>query len=245
MRAKVASIFWMPKTIDRSASSGTWHLEAVAKDAAPFILNVPDKVQRDQGPYSTSSSGRTRQSLRYDVWGHLIAADIVNECSQTGLMMNPTCHPGIWVVRERLPIIKADGSPEVDDDGHALWREATEAEAKAMWDEDLAANRLAQANYALALWNYWNGRVEADKRVIGAVPVLVKDAAKVYGFSAVWLTDPASFTHIKKCPICAVALDPTAIVCPNNHVVDFAAYAAYEAKKNAALSVATTQRKVA
>jgi hypothetical protein len=148
--------------------------------------------------------------------------------------MNPQCHPGIWVVRERVPRLKRDGMPELDADKVALWDMASEAERKQMWEEDLSANRIADAAYAEVVIQKADQDAE-DPRKIPFIAEKTKAAAKHYGIERDWLR-PIADSDMKRCPYCDALLSAYVAVCKVCHnVVDAERYAALEAKKQMVL----------
>ena len=175
-----------------------------------------------------------------------IAADLVHEWTETGLQMNGEQHPGIWVVRDRMPIIdEKTGLVMVDDEGRAQMRDATQEERAAMWAEDLERNRIAQSQYAHAIWNFWNGKVEATPAVVTAVPKTVKDAARYYGFTSEWFKDPTLAQNLP-CPHCTRLISPASVVCEHcTRVVNIAKYAQHEAELKRAVTEAVKEAKVA
>ena len=244
MTAKVASIYFSPVRAER-AYGGTYQLPAVPLGADPAILVIEDRVQVEQGPYQLGSNGK-RSRHRYIVRADTIAHCIVAEWTQNGVGMTPQCRPGIWVVRERLPLLKPDGSPELDADGVPLWRAATEEEQAAMWVEDLAAAREADRAYANMLFIQASAMAD-DPRLIPFIAANARVGAKHYGLQAEWLQENAAI-HVKTCQYCTKVIPAGAIKCPKcAEVVDVPAYAELEARKKAYLNNVNnrTQLKIA
>lgn len=236
MTAKVASIHFAPVKADRSIYGGNYKMPEVALGAVPVILELHDKVQRDEGPVSMGPGGGRRAQLRYHVDGYEIASDLIKEWTENGLGMTPEARPGIWLIRDRVAVVKDDGSGhmELDGFGKQVFRSATAEEAKAMWDEDVEMNRLADRRYAE--WCYTEGnRIAADARNIQFIPLNYKRAARQYGLQADWLREGAAL-EVAPCPSCTKVISKHAIVCPAcQGVVDMARYAAREAEKQAAV----------
>lgn len=242
MQARVASIFFAPVKAER-IYGGVYELPAVPLGSSPVILTVGDRVQVEQGPYQLGSNGR-RSRRQHVVRGETIAHDIVNEWTQHGVGMTPQCRPGIWVVRERVPLVDANGSLQLDADGIALWREAEEIEKDAMWIEDLAAAHAADRTYANMLFMQGNAMAD-DPRLIPFISANTKLGAKHYGLDAEWLRDGAAL-HVKPCPYCTKVIPAAAIKCPKcTEVVDVEGYAALEVARQAALKVAKEAAKSA
>src|SRR5438067_105228 len=127
--ARVASIHFAEVTADRAIYGGRYAIPAVGLGQKPVILEIEDKVQRDEGPISTGPGGNRRQQLRYHVDGFDIARDIVNQWTANGLGYTPDAHPGIWLVRDRLPLMRKDehGKEDyvMDGFGHQVFRPAS------------------------------------------------------------------------------------------------------------------------
>jgi hypothetical protein len=235
MTTKVASIYFAPVRAERPFG-GPYELPAVPLGMAPAILTITDRVQIEQGPYELGSNGK-RSRRQHLVKGEAIARDVVAEWSANGVGMNPQCRPGIWVIREQLPLINPDGTAQIDADGVALWRDATEEEKLAMWEEDLAAGRQADRSYANMLFVQASGMAE-DPRKIPFIAPNARVAAQQYGMTAEWLKEDAAL-HVKQCLYCTRVIPAKAIKCPHcSEIVDVEGYAALEAQKQAALKQA-------
>lgn len=238
MLTRIATVHFSAVHADRSIYGGIYDLPSVPLGAAPVVLEIEDKVQRDEGPISTGPGGGRRAQLRFHVDGYDIAADIVSQWASSGRGMTPASHPGIWLVRDRMPVIKktAKGEDEfvMDGFGKQVFRPATATEAKAMWDEDLKANRDADRTYAE--WCYIDGnRIAADARNIQFIPDNYKRAARQYGLQAEWIREGAALL-VAPCPRCTKIISQSAIICPScNEPVDLQRYAAWEAEKAAAI----------
>jgi hypothetical protein len=238
MLTRVASIHFAPVHADRSIYGGMYDIPAVAIGAEPYIADIEDKVQKDEGPISTGPGGGRRSQLRYHVDGFDIATDIVAQWATSGLGMTPQAHPGIWVVRDRVAVVKKNeaGKDEYVMDGFnkQVFRSATSEEAKAMWKEDLAANQ--KADHIYAEWCYMDGnRIAADVRNIQFIPENYKRGARQYGLQAEWLKEGAALM-VMPCPRCTKIISKAAIICPQcNEPVDLGRYAAWEAEKAAAI----------
>ncbi len=236
--ARVASVHFAPVTALRDIYGGQYEIPAVGLGQKPVILEVEDKVQRDEGPISTGPGGGRRQPLRYHVDGYDIARDIVGQWSSNGLGMTPEAHPGIWVVRDRLPVMKKDllGKEDyvMDGFGNQTFRPANIQEAKQMFDEDEAAAR--RADRAYAEWCYVDGnRIAADARNIQFIPKNYKMASRQYGLEADWLREGAAL-EVKPCISCTRVISKRAIVCPLcQQVNDFERYAVLMMQKDNAL----------
>lgn len=242
--ARVASIHFYELEKKREIYGGMYYIPPVGLNEPPFILTIEDKVQRDEGPVSGGPGGGRRQPLRYHVDGTEIAADIVGEWTKNGLGLNPDRHPGVWVVRDRLPVVKEEEGRSVsvlDGFNHQVFRPATPEETKAMWDEDLAHAR--RADRAYAEWCFMDGnKIGNDVRTRQFVSDAYKAAARHYGFNAEWLKE-GSAAEVSPCPSCDTIISKTAMVCPRcQQPVDLDRYATWEAQKSAALRDAKKQQ---
>lgn len=238
--AKIASIYFAPVHGDRSIYGGIYDLPAVALGAEPAILVVEDKVQRDEGPYSLGNNGRRVQNI-WPVWADDICRDLVREWTAGGLGMTHDSHPGIWIVREKIAITKTDKDgteqPVFDVMGSQIFRPATAEEASAMWEQDLAHNKVADKAYAD--WCFMEGnRIAADPRNIQFISKNYKRAAKQYGLAADWLKEGAA-TAVMPCPLCTKVIPKHSTVCQFcTGVVNVQAYALHQAQKDNALRLA-------
>jgi hypothetical protein len=233
MRARIASIYFARVQATR-LYGGPYEIPAVPIGADPVFLTLDDCVQIEQGPYQLGSNGK-RSRRKHLVLGQVIARCLVAEWTANGILMTPDCHPGIWAVREQVPLMNDNGTPQLDADGVAQWRPATEEEKRAMWEEDLIAARRADRAYAESLFMHANAMAE-DARLIPFIPRTTRLAAKQYGFEAEWLKEGAAL-RVKPCPYCTKVIPATAIKCPKcAEVVDVPAYARLEAEKKAYLN---------
>jgi hypothetical protein len=240
MLTKVASIHWARVQAERTLYGGYYAIEAVPPGAEPLILEVSDKLQQWEGPYSLSPTGTTRSKHSRIVTGEEIAPDIVAEWTQFGVGMNPQCHPGIWVVRERVPETNEDGTRKMDGDNRTIWRSATGTERAVMWSEDFRAAQKADAAYAEVLVRKADQDAE-DPRKIPFIPEKAKGAAKQYGIQRDWLKEIAS-VDMKRCPYCDTLVSSHVAVCKACHnIVDPELYAVLERKKQAALRLAMAE----
>lgn len=217
---------------DRSIYGGIYDLPAVPLNGDPAILVVDDKVQRDEGPFSLGQGGR-RVQIENPVWGHEIASDIVRQWAESGLGMTPECRPGIWVVRDVLPDIGADGIIKLDIFRRQIFLPASERQSRDMWEQDVEFNRRADrryAEYCFTQGNAWAG----EPRLIPFMPKNYIMAARQYGFEAIWMKEGSE--QVSPCPWCTTVIPKVSIVCPKcTQVINFEAFAIMEAKKQRAL----------
>lgn len=233
--ALVASIYFAPVKAER-IYGGPYELPAVPLGSEPALLTIEDKVQVEEGPYQLGHGGR-RAKNRHLVTGESIARDIVSEWTQNGLGMTPQCRPGIWVVRDRIPLVASDGTVATDADGLASWRPATEDEKLSMWMEDLQMARMADRAYADLLFLNANATAQ-DPRLIPFIPRNARLAARHYGLNAEWLRENAAL-NVRPCPYCTQIISASAIKCPKcSEVVNVEQYVALEAQKAVALKAA-------
>ncbi len=196
-----------------------------------------DMVELERGSHAESGNPRVRSLRRTVILGEEIAACLVNEWTRLvhGATTEPPSYPGIWVVRERIAEAAEDGKPIVDAEGRQVWRDATEAEKQAMWDEDLKRCRLADSNYARNVFEFWNSRIEEHPDFIKTMPQMVRVAAEVYGWEADWLRDSKTVIETKSCQFCDKKIRKSVIVCPHcREVVDYDRFAAEQKKRQEA-----------
>lgn len=222
--ARVASIFWTTLKADRQYG-GPFSIGAAALNAEPVILTINDAYQIEYGPYGSNSK---RKFERRVVDAYTIAADLVREWAEMGAQMNPSCRPGVWVVRDRFPVLHPDGSPEVGADGFAIWRDASEAEKSEMFAEDHEAAKVAQVTYANAMFNVGEAIYRNDPRKREFIHRHAYSGSKHYGREAEWLKEGAALKS-KMCPMCIKTINEAAIRCPYcQGVVDIKAHALRE-----------------
>jgi hypothetical protein len=221
--AHVASIHWWPYKIDRKQFGfGVFEIPAVKLGDKPFILEVKDKIQVEQGPYQDSNTKRVRSIKRFPETGQVIARDIVNHCTTNGNGMTAGCHPGIWVVRESVPdlheenvigedgrVLFPKGTHKIDADGGALWKPATAEQKAAMWAEDLEANTQADAAYIESLCAYWDSQ---DPKKWRFIPPMVKAGAKQYSLTKEWNSKAGALERVA-CPHCGEQIVKVAAIC--------------------------------
>jgi endogenous inhibitor of DNA gyrase (YacG/DUF329 family) len=251
---KIASIHFAPLIAKRNYRATSYRIQAVPLGAEPFILPIRGVMQFDEGPVINGPGGGRRQKLRYPVLPQEIANCLVGEWTGTtvsGLGMNPECHPGVWVVRDRLPVtektqklidgenITFEEKMLIDADGNQEFRDATDEERQDMWDEDLAAARKADRNYAEWCWAEGNRISEAWKRggelVPRHMPPLYKLAATQYGLEADWIKEAVA-SNARNCPHCGTPGGRENWMCQKcGQPIDIDKWAQFQAQKEAAM----------
>src|SRR5581483_1284844 len=114
MTVRIASIYPIEMRVQRAIYQGDFKFPAVPHDAAPFILEVKDHYQYEPQPYFTGTlNGRQRQERKL-VAAEEIANDIIRELTQKHPDAAPDCHPGIWIVHERIPLHDELSKPMLD-----------------------------------------------------------------------------------------------------------------------------------
>lgn len=220
MQKRIASIYFAPLKAERTLYGGYYDIPAVAKGAEPFVLTIGDKIQRSQEP---SPDGKSKITQKYLVNGRDIANDILREWTRDSLGMTPECRPGVWIVRDEVPLTNEDGTPVVDADKAAQWRPATDTEKQTMWAEDLESARIANANWGDYLIQSGDVLAEDPKQWVLIGP-LRRIACRYYGKDRPWLQELKD-SDIKKCPYCTKAIPIQAVKCPSClEVVDAARY---------------------
>ena len=255
---KIASIHWFPVTAHRRYRGVAYSIPAVELNKPPAIIQTHDLFEHDEGP--TQPGTNKRQKLQYLVKGEEIARDLIGAWTGStvvGVGMNPDRHPGIWLVRDKIPVIEqtkkivgdesltAEERMVLDASGNQVFRDATKEEALEMWEEDLAHARMADRAYAEWCWNEGNRIYRAwehgsKEPVPREMPPLYKAAARHYGLDADWLVEAASSTSMA-CPHCTKVVLKTAMICPNcTQPIDIERWARWKAKMDAALLEAQT-----
>lgn len=246
--ALVASVHFYPVKAKRNYRGASYEIPAVPLNAEPAVIQTHSLIQRDWGPIMTGTN--KRQERRDPVLADEIARCLVNEWTVLGVKMTPDCRPGIWTVRERLPVIQSeqkivDGNMitfeermMLDGENKQLFRDATDAERKAMWDEDLASARAADRSYAEFCWNDGNRIWDRDKHT-QLIPPMYRAAAKQYGLNADWLKEAAS-SEALPCPRCGTLGSKFTFICAKClQPTNLEKWAAFEAEKAAAMAEAS------
>lgn len=238
MRTLVASIYFHPVTAHRHYRGSTYALPAVPLNGEPAILTCDDLMQYDDGPYNSGPGGQQREKKQWPVYGEEIARDVVGEWTTTGLGMNPDCHPGIWVVRDRLPVMKIEKNgevvPETDFQGKQVFRPATPDEKATMWAEDLLENRRADRAYAEACWLKAEA-LAADPKTRQFISNVYKSAARQYGMPGQWVKEAAALES-RQCGACGTVNPAENFVCQKcTQPIDLARWAQWTTEKDAAL----------
>ena len=232
MSKQIASVNFSEVAAARPLYGGYYKIPAVKKGAEPNLLTIEDKIQRSQEP---GPDGKTRQLVRYMVTAREIAADILMEWTASSVGQTPDCHPGIWIVRDELPELNADGSPVFDADHKAVWRPATAKEKNEMWLEDLEANRIFTANWAEWLIRQGDVLAEDPKQWV-LISKLMRAAAVAYGKERPWLQELKD-SDIKHCQWCTKAIAIQSVICPNcQQIVDPERYARMKAAQDSLVS---------
>jgi hypothetical protein len=249
---RIASVHFAPVTAKRNYRGQAYRIPAATLGGEPVVIEVRDLIQRDWG--SMLAGTNKRQEHRWPVLGEEIAHCLVGEWTGTtsvGPGMNPQCHPGIWVVRDRLPVTETtqkgiiDGEVTyeermvLDAENKTTFRAATPGECAAMWAEDLAAARSADRQYAEWCWRQGNHIVEIWRRggepVPREMPPVYKMAAKQYGLEAEWLKEAAA-SDSRQCPHCGALGSKHTFICAHcTQPTDLEKWAQFQAQKDAAL----------
>lgn len=252
MVARIASVHFASVTASRNYRGEPYFIPPVALGESPKILVCRDLVQRDWGPMLPGT--QKRQEYRWLVQGDEIARCLTGQWTGTttvSLGMNPDCHPGIWIIRDRLPqteqvprsFSKEEGLAfeermVVDAEKNTVFREATDEEKQLMFEEDLAHARMADRRYAEWCWNDGNRIFEGrklGKLVPTDMPPNYKLAARHYGLDADWLREAASIDS-RACPSCGKLGPKAHFVCQHcTQPTDLDRWAAWQAQKDSAL----------
>jgi len=218
-------------------------LGAIDKPGAnPVILELDDMAQRDSQPYNGQPY---RMPITYPVMGEEIARDLVQEWTERGLMMSQGCHPGIWVVRQHIPIMNEDPQSgaaiaALDVFGKQKFRPATLEEIHQMWDEDLAAARAADLAYANECF-IAGQKIASDVRTAHLVPKTYKTAAIFYGMEANWSRLGATALNTS-CPHCGKPTSKLNFICAScSQPTDLERWAEFTARKQAALDAVASR----
>lgn len=237
MTKKIASIYYYKSArITRDAYNGVFELQVVPKGAPPFILEVRDHYQMVESTFGAPKGidGRPRRT-RETITGEAIAADLISHWTSgqhLGPVLggsNPQCRPGIWIVRDTVPLCGEDGQPIVNADGAQEFRAATKEECDQMFKEDLRENEAVQRTWGQKQIDLGQGMSD-DPKKIPWIPEFCRIAAVYYGHNPFWLSRPAD-ADVKQCPVCSKSISVRALKCPFcTEVVDPKAYALHRAE---------------
>lgn len=209
--AKIASVHFAELRTQRQGL--TFVTIGVAMGGDPVIISVPSVNQTERGPYLLSADKKQRSLHKYPISDFDIAHDMQKEWAQSGLGMNPKCRPGVWVVRERLPILDDHGHQALDADGVGAYRDATQDEVREMFLEDLEENRAADVEYARWLIGEANAQA-VDPRTIRFIPLKAKLAVEHLGMTTEWMKPGAGTLEMKACVYCQSIIVKKAVICP-------------------------------
>lgn len=221
MTAKIASIYYLPlEALREKYTSVPFKLPAVPKNGSPEILVVNDYVQMEKQPYILGGGHKP-----VTIKGEEIAACLVKEWSENGLGQSPDCGPGIWIVRETVPVIDDLGNYVVDAAKKPQFRAATDEEKAAMFEEDHLKAIERQEKWGDYLIQEGNILAsDPEGRKIRLISPAMKESAKYFGREVPW-TSTLKAGDRKTCPFCAKSISPVAAVCEFcNNVVDKARY---------------------
>jgi len=215
--AKVASVHYCPLDAERSRYRGYYSIPACKLNADPVVYEVPDMLEHNKGPYNFGSQ---QPDIFVTITGYEIAVDIVSQWTVGGMGMTPDCRPGIWVVRERLPVMEKDQNGKLvavlNAHKQQVFRSATPEETKAMWEEDVIANR--RADRAYAEWCYREGNaIAGDLRRIQFIPPAYRLAARQYGMKSEHWTTQGEALESVQCESCTRVVAKATVWCPFCH----------------------------
>lgn len=226
MTKTVAFMYYEARNLTRSLYGGNFHAPAVAKGEKPFLLEVRDHVQPEKQPHIVG--GRI---VPRTITGEEIALDIIQHWTAGVLGMTGDVRPGIWVVRDTIPMLDDNGTPLRDVYGIVQTRPATEAEKAAMWAEDLAENTGCQArwgDYNILQGDVYHGDSNTKMRLL--INPTMKASARYYGREREWL-DEVKDDDVRTCVFCGKSTDTRFPVCQNcDRVIDKAKFDALNAK---------------
>lgn len=238
---RVASVHYLPLKCERRYYPFKFEIPACTLGGDPQILILKDTMERDEGPVSSGPGGNRRQKLEYPVTGSEIANCVVNEWTRLVPGNSPICHPGVWVVRDYMPVMKIlrdpsnPGDPgvevaELDYAGKAIFREATPSEKQKMWEEDLREN--LSADRAYADWAFGQGMTYKPE-YIASIPEQYKVACRHYGIDIAWAKKGA-VANVATCPHCEARISSRDVmICTHcTQVVNVEKWAQFQAKKD-------------
>jgi endogenous inhibitor of DNA gyrase (YacG/DUF329 family) len=246
--ARIASVHFLRVDANRNYTGIQWSIPACPLGGEPVVIEVTDVLQRDEGPVSSGPGGGRRQKLQYPVTADEIARDLVRQWTTDDLGISQDCHPGIWIVRDRIPLMTIDAETglevaRLDVFSQQVFRPATEEERATMWAEDVAHNRAADVAFANYCHEQGN-KIAADPRTRHLIPRRYKAAARHYGMQDDWST-PGAEQNMTPCPNCGKVVSKVHFICAYcNQPTDINRWAAFVAEKDAALEKAQKRQTV-
>lgn len=214
MKVRIASVHFAPLHAERSGYNGVFNIPAVAVGADPVIYEIDDHVEILNEPVE----GQNRRSVRRNlIEAIVIARDIVGmwtgKNGHSRLGCGPDSHPGVWIVRDRLPKVNADGTLVTNLEGKAILEDISMDLQRELFEEDTVANRAADANFANWLINDASG-IASDPRQIKFIQPLARSAARAYQPNIQWLREGAQL-QTTTCQYCTKPVLATAVKCPH------------------------------
>lgn len=221
---RIASVHFMAVTAHRNYRSAAYIIPVAEEIGNPNIIEVTQLIQREQGPYGANKFREVRTNL---ITSDEIANDLVKEWTQSGIYMDDEARPGVWIVRDRLPVMDdvVDGNgvkvggrirvePNMLGQMTAVFRDATEVERASMWLEDFHMNTQLDARYGDRLISK-GLEIHSDPKKFAGTPISIpmKEAARFYKVDAPYLHQLTS-VNTKTCPWCLSMVDGRAIICP-------------------------------
>ena len=227
--SRIASVHFAPLMAARNYRSEPYFIPAWKRGTEPQILIIEQRLQYDRTAYNGQ---KFRELITKLVQSYEIAHDLVKQWTNYGIYMSEQAHPGVWFVRDRLPVMNEDGTQMVDLEKKAVFREATPEEKRQMWEEDLHANMTADAAYADILISKGMEIHNSPEKHIsdaGSRPSdLMKLAARAFGVDAPFLHQTTD-ANLKTCPVCTSKIHGAAIKCPKClEVIDQVAFDQYK-----------------
>jgi hypothetical protein len=245
MDTRIASISFQPFEATRNYRTAGYRMPAVPLGAPPVFITCRDLIQRDWGAMIPGTQKRTQH--RWLVLGEEIARCLVREWAESGLGMDPYRHPGVWVVRDKVPVTErvpkaVDNKGDLtfeerlvkDDEGQQEFRELTADEQRQTFEQDLFAARAADRAYAEYCWSEGT-KISREGKFNYLIPPNYRLAAKQYGLDAEWLREAAAIDS-RPCPSCGKLVAKSSFVCMHcQQPTDLERWAAWSAQKEAAL----------
>lgn len=216
MTKQIATIHFQGRKLERPLYGGYFEIPAVPKGAPPFLYTINDHIQLVEIPLTTKRRPET-------IFAQHIAFDCVHHWAYTAMGNSTDCGPGIWIVRDVIPITAEGGLPVMGADGLPQVRPATDEERLAMWSEDLQRAIQRQERWGEWLINKgdeWD--VNPKQRVY--ISDEMKLACEYYDRPRPW-TGKVTMGDRKICQFCGTTFMAGVFKCPNcKEVVDLTAY---------------------
>jgi hypothetical protein len=243
MTKTLCSIYFSKlEPVERPLYQGKFSLPVVKRGESPAFLTIKDHYQVENLPYfaGTGNNGKPIQT-RTTITGEQIAADCLAHWTAHHPEMSPQCGPGIWMVRDLIPIM-GDNGVQLKDENGPVTRPATPDEKAQLFAEDLAAAQMRQDAWAEKAVTA--GDIASDNpKAIAWIAQFCKDSVDYLGMERDWRKGLRA-GDVKPCPVCTKSVSARALKCPHcQEIIDTEGHANFLVRQEEATSAAKARIK--